>query len=254
VHPDLELALELADIAAALALPRFNDRDFTVTIKPDGSPVTDVDQAVERALRERLAQVRPDQAVLGEEYGASGDGEWCWYLDPIDGTSHFVDGDPSWMTFVALGRGAEVAIGVVVMPARSRRWWASRGEGAFADGQPIAVSTTARLADAVVNDDWTGPLVGEAPSTALAERAALVRPSEGEGFVAVAAGVADIALGGGGHAWDYAAAKILVEEAGGRFTDLAGGDRFDAGAAVVTNGRLHDEVLEVVRAAESAGS
>jgi histidinol-phosphatase len=113
---------------------------------------------------------------------------------------------------------------------------------------------TARLADAVVNDDWTGALVGEAPSAALAERAALVRPSEGEGFVAVATGLADVALGGGGHAWDYAAAKILVEEAGGRFTDLAGGDRFDAGAAVVTNGRIHDEVLAVVRAAETPAS
>jgi histidinol-phosphatase len=197
---------------------------------------------------------RPDHAVLGEEYGASGVGEWCWYLDPIDGTSHFVNGDPDWMTFVALGRGTEVAIGVIVMPARSRRWWASRGEGAFADGQPMVVSATGRLADAVVNDDWTGTLAGEPASAALAEWAALVRPSEGEGFVAVAAGLADVAVGGGGHAWDYAAAKILVEEAGGRLTDLAGGDRFDAGAAVVTNGRIHDEVLAVVRSAASAAS
>jgi histidinol-phosphatase len=254
MHPELELALELSDIAAAIALPRFRARDFTVTIKPDGSPVTDVDQAVERALRERLAQRRPAHAVLGEEYGLSGDGEWRWYLDPIDGTSHFVDGDPGWMTFVALGRGTEVAIGVVVMPARSRRWWASRGEGAFADGQPMAVSATGRLADAVVNDDWTGDLVGAPPSAALAQRAALVRSSEGEGFVAVAAGVADVALSGGGYAWDYAAPKLIVEEAGGRFTDLVGGDRFDAGAAVVTNGRIHDEVLAVLRAAGTVAS
>ena len=85
MNPELELALELADLAAEIALPRFRDRDFTVTIKSDGSPVTDVDQAVERALRARLAELRPDHAVLGEEYGASGDGEWRWYLDPIDG-------------------------------------------------------------------------------------------------------------------------------------------------------------------------
>ena len=158
MNPDLELALELADIAQDIALPRFRDRDFAVTIKPDGSPVTDVDQAVERALRERLAQRRPDHAVLGEEYGVSGDSEWCWYLDPIDGTSRFVEGDPGWMTFVALGRGPEVTVGVIGMPARSHRWWAGRGDGAFGDGRPLAVSRTARLADAVVNDDWTGTL------------------------------------------------------------------------------------------------
>ena len=156
MHPDLELALELTDIAAGIALPRFRDRDFTVTIKPDGSPVTDVDQAVERALRECLAQRRPGQAVLGEEYGASGESEWCWYLDPIDGTSRFVDGDPNWMTFVALGRGEDIAVGAVGVPGRSQRWWASRGDGAFRDGAPIAVTQTALLADAIVNDDWRG--------------------------------------------------------------------------------------------------
>src|SRR5437660_12305507 len=105
MNPDLDLALELADMAAQIAIPRFRDRRFTVTIKPDGSPVTDVDQAVERALRERIAERRPDHAVLGEEYGVTGDSEWRWYLDPIDGTSRFVEGDPNWMTFVALGRG-----------------------------------------------------------------------------------------------------------------------------------------------------
>ena len=242
MNPDLELALELADLASEIALPRFRDRDFTVTIKPDGSPVTDVDQAVERALRDVLARRRPGHAVLGEEYGASGDSEWCWYLDPIDGTSHFVEGDMGWMTFVALGRGEDVVVGVISMPARSRRWWASRGGGAFQDGERIAVSQTARLADAVVNDDWAG----EAPMTALTESAAAVRSSEGEGFVAVAAGLADVAVGGGGHAWDYAAAKVIVEEAGGRFSDLAGGDRFDSGDAVVTNGRVHEDVLAVI--------
>src|SRR6202012_1056918 len=107
---------------------------------------------VERALRKRLAQRRPGHAVLGEEYGPSGDSEWCWYLDPIDGTSRFVAGDPGWMTFVALGRGTGVVVGVISMPAGSHRWWASRGEGAFRDGERIGVSQTGRLADAVVND------------------------------------------------------------------------------------------------------
>jgi histidinol-phosphatase len=245
MHPDLELALELTDLAAGIALPRFRDRDFTVTIKPDGTPVTDVDRAVERALRERLAQRRPDHAVLGEEYGGSGESEWCWYLDPIDGTSRFVGGDPDWMTFIALGRGADISVGVIGVPARSERWWAGRGEGAFGNGEPIAVSRTARLVDATLNRDW---LSGDAPAeplTALAERTAAVRPWHGHGFLSVAAGVADIAFGSGGHAWDYAAAKLIVEEAGGRFSDLRGRDRIDSGNAVVTNGLLHQQVLDL---------
>jgi histidinol-phosphatase len=246
MHPDLELALELTDIAAGIALPRFRDRDFTVTIKPDGSPVTDVDQAVERALRECLAQRRPGHAVLGEEYGASGESEWCWYLDPIDGTSRFVDGDPNWMTFVALGRGEDIAVGAVGVPGRSQRWWASRGDGAFRDGEPIAVTQTALLADAIVNDDWRGTLEQDVPGrplSAVAARARGLRPRDGHGFLAVAAGEADVALSGGGYAWDYAAPKLIVEEAGGRFSDLAGRSRIDSRNAVVTNGLLHDEVL-----------
>jgi len=249
MDPDLELALELIDLASEIALPRFRDRDFTVTIKPDGSPVTDVDQAVERALREVIAQRRPGHAVLGEEYGASGESEWTWYLDPIDGTTRFVEGDPGWMTFVALGRGEEVSVGAIGMPARSHRWWASRGDGAFQDGEAIRVSGTARLAEAVINDDWTGELAGEPATAALRERVAAIRPFDGEGFAAVATGGADIALGGGGYAWDYAAAKVIVEEAGGRFSDLSGRPRFDSRATLVTNGRLHDEVLAVVASA-----
>jgi histidinol-phosphatase len=216
-----------------------------VTIKPDGSPVTDVDQAVERALRERLATSRPGHAVLGEEYGASGHSEWCWYLDPIDGTRNFVDRDAGWMTFVALGRGADISVGVVGMPARSRRWWAARGEGAFQNGEPIAVTTTATLADAVVNDARETP--GH-PLSAVAGRAAAVRRHHGHGFLSVAAGLADVALGSGGYAWDYAAAKVIVEEAGGCFTALSGDPRIDARDAIVTNGVLHDEVLAVVAA------
>ena len=254
MHPDLELAIELADVAAEIARPRFRDRSFTVTIKPDGSPVTDVDQAVERALRERLRQQRPDHAILGEEYGASGESEWRWYLDPIDGTSRFVDGDATWMTFVALEHAGEIVVGVIAVPAMGERWWARRGDGAFHEGERIAVSTTARLADAVVNDDWCGTLAENEPGSplgAVAQRAALIRPYMGHGFLTVAAGIADVALGGGGYPWDYAAPKIIVEEAGGRFTDLAGRPRFDSGDAVVTNGILHDEVLGVVRASIS---
>ena len=250
MQSDLEVALELIDLAAEIALPRFRDRDFSVTIKPDGSPVTDVDQAVERALRERLAQRRPHHSVLGEEFGASGEGEWRWYLDPIDGTSQFVDGEPGWLTFVALGRGPEITVSAVAVPGRAQQWWAASGEGAFRNGERLAVSAVGRLGEATVNDDWRGTLengIPGRPLTEVAGRARRVRPWDGNGFLTVAAGEADVALSGGGYAWDYAAAKLIVEEAGGRFTDLAGRDRIDSRDALVTNGRLHDEVLAVVR-------
>jgi histidinol-phosphatase len=252
MDPDLSLALTLADLAAQIALPRFEDRRFTVTLKPDGSPVTDVDRAVERALRERLSAERPAHAILGEEYGASGESPWRWYLDPIDGTSRFVVGDPNWMTFVALEHEGDVVVGVIAVPALGQRWWAARGAGAFHDGRRIAVSQTARLADAAVNDDWyeTASDQDEDPADplrAVTRRAARVGPGAGHGFLAVAAGMADVALARGGHAWDYAAPRILVEEAGGRFTDLAGHPRLDADVAVASNGVLHDEVLTAAR-------
>jgi histidinol-phosphatase len=256
MNPELELALELVDLGAEIALPRFRGRDFTVTIKPDGSPVTDVDQAVERALREVLAERRPGHAVLGEEYGASGDSEWCWYLDPIDGTSRFVAGNPNWMTFVALGRGEDVAVGAVGVPGRSERWWASTGEGAFRNGDRLAVSATPRLQEAIVNDDWRGTLengIPGRPLTAVAQRARGVRPRDGHGFLAVAAGWADVAVSGGGYVWDYAAPKLIVEEAGGRFSDLAGRPRIDSRNAMVTNGHLHDEVLAVLAGGGASG-
>jgi histidinol-phosphatase len=252
VNPDLKLALELAARAATIALPRFRDRRFTVTVKPDGSPVTDVDLAVERALRARLADERPGHGIVGEECGTSGDSDWCWYLDPIDGTSRFVGGDPNWMTFVALAHAGEVVVGVIGVPARQERWWASRGDGAFHDGRRIEVSRTAHLTDAVVNDEWYEQPPPDAPGDplrAVVERAAQVRPHSGHGFLAVAAGAADVALARGGHSWDYAAPTILVEEAGGRFTDLGGRRPLDATVAVVTNGRLHDEVLSAARPA-----
>jgi histidinol-phosphatase len=156
------------------------------------------------------------------------------------------------MTFVALGRGADIVVGVIGMPARSHLWWASRGDGAFQDGEPIAVSRTERLADAVVNDDWRATLAKETPGhplSAVADAVGAVRLHEGYGFLTVASGLADVALGSGGYAWDYAAAKVIVEEAGGRFSAPSGEPRIDARDAIVTNGRLHDEVLAVVASA-----
>ena len=217
MHPDLELALELADTAVEIALPRFEDRDFTVTIKPDGSPVTSVDYAVERALRDQIAQQRPEHAILGEEYGRSGDSEWRWYLDPIDGTSRFVNGDPNWMTFVALGRGADITVAVISVPARSERWWAYRmarewPRFATASRSRCRGRRAWRMRSSTTTGSRARRLSGllDGGDAARRQRAVLA----GTRVSSVAAGVADVATlrAASGHAWDYAAAKVIVEE------------------------------------------
>ena len=246
---DLELAFELADLAGQIALERFRRRDYRVGVKPDGSPVTAVDREVEGRLRERLAQERPDHEIFGEELGHSGNSECRWYLDPIDGTRRFIAGDPKWMTLIALAVRERVVLGVVALPALGERWWARRAEGAFHDGNPVRVSNTNALAGAAVSDDWRHSLARGATDTPLATiaaRCACVRPHEGHSFLRLAAGEVDVAVQIGSAPWDYAPLKVIVEEAGGRFTDFAGGQRIDTGRVVGTNGRIHDEVLEVV--------
>ena len=246
---DLEFAFELADLAASVSLERFRLGEFSVSTKSDGSPVTDVDRAVERALRDRIGHARGHDMVIGEEGGRSGRSERCWYLDPIDGTTRFVAGDPKWVTLIALTDRQTVMIGVVDAPALGERWWARRGDGAFRDGAPISVSTTARLSEAVVSDDWRHHIAcgfTDHPLTVVAGHCARVRPHQGNSFLAVACGEADVAVGAGGHPWDYAALKIIVEEAGGAFTDFANGPRIDTRQAVATNALLHAQVLGVL--------
>jgi len=252
---ELCLALELADMADDLAMARFGAADLAVDIKSDGSPVTDADVEIERALRARLSSVRPDHEVVGEEQGSRGTSDCRWYLDPIDGTSRFTAGDPRWYTFVALARRSEVMVGVASAPALGRRWWAVRGAGAFRNGERLTVSKTETLAEATVNDDWRETLrhgIEDRPLSKLARGAARVRPHDGHSYLAVAGGDGDVAAGVGGGPWDYAAVKLIVEEAGGRFTDLDGRDSFTNGHALVTNGLIHQEALETVAHADNA--
>jgi histidinol-phosphatase len=250
---ELCLALELAETADELATRRFGAAELVVEAKADGSPVTDADVAVERAVRVRLAVARPDHGVLGEEDGSTaGRGGWCWYVDPIDGTSRFAVGDPRWYTLLGVARDRTLMAAVASAPALGRRWWAARGAGSFCNGQRIAVSDAATLAEAAVNDDWRGTLqrgVSDRPLSQIARHCAGVRPHEGHSYLAVAQGEADVAAGVGGGPWDYAAVKLIVDEAGGRFTDLDGNDSFAAGTALVSNGLVHDEALAVIERA-----
>jgi histidinol-phosphatase len=254
---DLALALELADRADALTLQRFLALDLVVETKPDLTPVSDADRAVERLVRERLAQVRPADAVHGEEYGGgtAADVGRVWVIDPIDGTKNFVRGVPVWATLIALLVDGAPLVGVVSAPALGRRWWASPGGGAWAGGELVAarritVSGVAEVADASVSgsdhDEWAkvGLAEGYANLLDMAWR------TRGYGdfwsHLLVAEGAVDIALEAELALWDVAALIPVVHEAGGRITGRDGGPCTGPTGAVTTNGRLHDATLALV--------
>ena len=238
MSPDLELALRLADTADAISLTRFRS-GMAFETKADLTPVTEADRAVEAELRSLLAAERPDDAVLGEEQGTSGDSERRWIVDPIDGTRNYARGIPVWATLVALEEAGDVGVGVVSAPALGRRWWAERGGGAFANGDRIGVSAIGRVEEAVVTLSYENPI------PEIAGRAWHARGfGDFWAHMLVAEGAADVAVDAVGVSeWDLAAVQVIVEEAGGRFSDFAGVSRIDAGTAISSNGLLHDELL-----------
>ena len=248
---DLALALELADAADALTLPAF-ERGERAVVKADGTPVTEADRAVERVLRERLAAARPADRVLGEELGQTGSGERRWVLDPLDGTEWFARGIPVWGTLIALEDSRGPLVAVVSAPALRRRWWAERGGGAFRDGRRIEVSRVARVEDAFVAH--ANLFLGfEIDATPLLQAARL---SGGfESFLALmllAEGAVDAAFAPRGYLWDLLPMQLIVEEAGGTFTDFDG-DRTAAGrGAVAANPALHADVLARLQASASS--
>ena len=250
---DLRLALELADLADEISLARFRAVDLEVSTKPDRTPVTEADLAVERAIRDRLAQARPDDGILGEEFGTEGDATRQWIIDPIDGTANFLRGVPVWATLIALAIDGVPVVGVVASPAMGRRWWAAAGAGAWTTDAPggaprrIGVSQVAELADASLSfqsiAQWRDAGSLE-PLLALAERTWRDRAyGDAWSYMLVAEGLVDIAGEFDVKVWDLAAIVPIVEEAGGRFTSITGEPGPRHGNAIATNGRLHDTVL-----------
>lgn len=251
LQAELALAHRLADAAAAEALPRYQQRSFTVSRKPDRSVVTEADRNAEAAVAALLAAERPHHALLGEEFGRQGDSTspWCWIVDPIDGTSNFVRGIPVWATLVALvheQHGPQV--GVVAAPAWGRRWWATRGGGAYVDGHRMQVSSVDTLAEAQVcvtfNDGWDH--LGLTPALVDLQTSAARARGFGDFWqhMLVAEGAVDLAVDAVGVApYDLAALAVIVEEAGGTFTDRHGMHALDSGTAVSSNGLLHHEAL-----------
>jgi histidinol-phosphatase len=251
MHPDLAFAHELADLADAITLERYLADDLVVETKPDLSPVTEADRAVERVLRKRIGEERPGHSVVGEEFGADEPGSARWILDPIDGTKNYLRGVPVWATLIALERDGAVVVGVVSAPSLHRRWWAARGEGSFVNGRRLRVSRVADLSDAVLSyaslGSWEQHGLGEQFLTLA--RACWRTRGFGDfwSHMLVAEGAADLAVEPEVELWDLAAPQVIVEEAGGRFTDLGGTSTPAGGSVVSTNGLLHDRVLATLR-------
>jgi histidinol-phosphatase len=246
---ELALAMELADVADAVTMPRFGARNLTVEHKADHSEVSDADRRAEAALRERLAAARPHHAVLGEEDGLAGppDSPWRWVVDPIDGTANYVRGIPIWATLVALLHHDRPVVGVVSAPVLGRRWWAAEGDGTRANGALVHVSTVASMADAHLAHGGIGTFYEQGYGEAVVTLTRAAWRSRGLGdfwmHCLVAEGAFDVSVEASVSLWDVAALVVVVTEAGGRFTDLAGRPGPHGSSALSTNGLLHDEVL-----------
>ncbi|CAL9327680.1 Histidinol-phosphatase [Actinosynnema sp. ALI-1.44] len=253
VATDLELALRLADAADAITTARFRARDLVVERKPDRTPVTDADVAVEDAIRELLAATGDD--VAGEERGGVVGAGRTWVVDPIDGTKNFLRGVPVWATLIALVVDGVPQVGVVSAPALGRRWWAAAGQGAFtrdATGERrISVSAVRDLADAYLSTTHLGSWVEHHSREAYLRLVDACWENRAFGdfwqHCLVAEGAIDVAAEAIVNPWDVAPFQVLVREAGGRFSDLAGVDRFDGGNVLSTNGHLHDAALDALR-------
>lgn len=251
---DLDLALALADNADSITSKRFGAGDLRVDDKPDLTPVSDADLAVERLIRDRLALERPSDAVLGEEFG--GDAVFSgrqWVVDPIDGTKNFVRGVPVWASLIALLEDGVPVVGVVSAPALGRRWWAAAGLGAHAS---VAGGDTRRIEVSAVADPSAASLSFSSLSgwrelgirdrfLALTDEVWRVRGyGDFFSYCLLVEGAVDIAAEPEVSLWDLAALDILVREAGGRFTALDGSAGPHGGSAVASNGLLHDAVLD----------
>lgn len=255
---DLSLALALAAEADLISLERFHAVDLVVTTKPDRTPVTDADQAVERTIRRGIEAARPSDSILGEEYGTQGDSTRQWIIDPIDGTANFLRGVPIWGTLIALAIDGVPVVGVVSSPALGKRWWAAAGHGAFSavtgaaatggeQPRPLRVSGVAELADAALSYN---SLPGWDEAGRLDDVVALTREvwrSRAIGdmwsYMLLAEGALDIVGEFDLQPYDMAALIPIIEEAGGRFTSVAGDAGPWHGSALATNGILHDAVL-----------
>ena len=255
---DLAFALALAADADLVSLDRFQAMDLRVETKPDRTPVTDADQAVERVIRERIAASRPNDGILGEESGTEGGARRAGVSGPRGGSGSLRRGVPIWGTLIALAVDGVPVVGVVSCPALGRRWWGATGLGAWGvrsdtDGAPeqLGVSGVRDLADASFNynsiQGWD--LVGRLDQLVGITRDVWRARAIGDvwSYMLLAEGSVDAVAEFDLKPYDMAAIVPIVLEAGGRFTDADGNDGPWGGAAVATNTHLHEVLLERMR-------
>lgn len=255
---DLMFALALADRADTLTRARFGALDLRIDTKPDLTPVTDADRAVESEVREMLQRDRPSDSVVGEEFGgATTFTARQWIIDPIDGTKNFVRGVPVWASLIALLEDGVPSVGVVSAPALQRRWWAAHDQGAFVsvDGaapRRLSVSSVAELGSASLSFSSLSGWAQRGLRERFIELTDAVWRVRGYGdflsYCLIAEGAVDIAAEPEVSVWDLAALDVLVREAGGQFTSLNGTAGPHGGSAVATNGLLHEKVLARINA------
>jgi histidinol-phosphatase len=254
---DLELALHLADLADEISLKRYQALDLIIETKPDLSPVTDADKAVESAIRAEISKLRADDLVVGEEFGSPDSlaGKYYWVIDPIDGTKNYLRGVPTWATLIGLiDPTGEVVVGVVSAPALARRWWAAKGLGAktqFNSGKvtDLKVSKVSKLSDASISySDLIGWGGRKDKFVALQEK---VWRTRGHGdfwsHMLVAEGAVDVAVEPSLSLWDMAALDVIVREAGGKFTNLDGEAGPHGASAISSNGLLHGDFIKEIK-------
>jgi histidinol-phosphatase len=262
---ELAFALTLAERADAISLSRYQALDLEITTKPDNSPVTDADKAVERAIIDAIAAQYPSDGVVGEEFGTSGSRgskDRYWVIDPIDGTKNFLRGVPTWATLIALVENEQVVTSVVSSPALYRRWYATAGGGAFVsegvingDGaagasnnvvtRQLSVSKVSDIKDAsIAYSDFQGWGARRANFEKLLDGAWRTRGlGDFWSHMLVAEGAVDVAIEPSLALWDMAALDLIVREAGGRFTSLEGVDGPFGPNAISSNGALHSAIV-----------
>jgi len=252
---DLRLALRIADAADAISLERFRSNDLDVSTKPDRSFVTDADLAVERRIREILTDERPDDGILGEEYGTAGSTTRQWIIDPIDGTANYLRGVPIWGTLISLAVDGVPVVGVVSSPALEKRWWAADGSGAWSSlrgGAPeqLKVSRVEKLADASVSfqsvTQWDD--AGYLDQLVALTRASWRDRAYGDmwAYMLLAEGLVDAVGEFDVKEYDVAALVPIVREAGGATSAIDGTDRIDRRSFLATNSLLHEEILALL--------
>jgi histidinol-phosphatase len=266
---ELAFALTLADRADAISLSRYHALDLEITTKPDNTPVTDADKAVERAIIDAIAAQYPTDGVVGEEFGSTGGKDRYWIIDPIDGTKNFLRGVPTWATLIALVENEKVVVSVVSSPALYRRWYAREGGGAYVIEGSVGANS-AGSAGSVADIPYTSRKLSVSKVSAVsdasigysdfqgwgARRSAFEKlldsawRSRGMGdfwsHMLVAEGAVDVAIEPSLALWDMAALDLIVREAGGRFSSLDGMDGPFGPNAISSNGALHEVILEAL--------